>query len=366
MTMPRSLAPLLACVLFAAATLPAPEAQAQSLRPLVYLESDPDGARYVRVMERSYSAFTPTTIVQNLASHPRLNISSAIPVLVRNVTVRNAEYGVNITSPSLVSIDTFNFIDWNGGGGIYGAAIKVNRSVPAATYIQRVFADGREAPDSSYSNSNTDFISIERDSSPVFVRYATGRNFGDAGVDAKSNVALMNVTIDGAHRALRIWSGATLTIANAIINVPQGHEQVWMQHTTSALRYYNVLWCIGSANPSPSDPACTTSPTAIGVDNVTVSQARRQMTALSSNTLSDDSFFATKIDRVVLEYSPDNGSTWRVMATGGSTGRPPLGDLRYRVPFALNSGTYLFRAHFERNGARVGSTTTINEAGASV
>jgi hypothetical protein len=40
--------------------------------------------------------------------------------------------------------------------------------------------------------------------------------------------------------------------------------------------------------------------------------------------------------------------------------------MRYRIPFDLSSGTYLFRAHFERNGARVGATVTINEASQTV
>lgn len=354
---------LLAGALLLAACAGAEDATAQStLRPLVYIESDPGGARYVRVMERGYTAFAPARTLQNLNSSPRINVTGALATLVRNATVRNAEYGVYISGPSLVSIDNLNFIDWNGGGEIYGAAVKVNRSAPAATYVQRVFADGMETPDSSYSHSNTDFIGVERNSAPVYVRYATGRNFGDAGIDAKSNVAAMNVTISGVHRGLRIWSGVTLTITNAIINVPRGHEQVWMQRPTSRLRYYNVLWCVGSNNPSPNDPACTTSPTAIGVDGITLAQARRQMTSYSSNPLAN-SFFASQIDRIVIEYSSNGGSSWRVMASGGAAGRPAYGDTRYRIPFSLASANYLFRVRFERNGARVGDYAVINEAG---
>lgn len=238
--MSRFLAALCASVL-AAGLMTTGAAAQTSLRPLVFIESNLDGSRYVRVMERSYAAFTPSRTIQNLTSSPRINITDASATLIRNVTVRNAEYGVYVSGSGLVSIDNFNFSDWNGGGGIYGAAIKLNRSAPAATYIQRVFADGMEAPDSTYDRSNTDFIGIERNAGPVFVRYATGRNFGDAGVDAKSNVALMNVTIDGAHRGLRAWSNVTITIANGIVNVPAGHEQVWLQGTGSRLRYYNVL-----------------------------------------------------------------------------------------------------------------------------
>ena len=361
--MPGRLSALFASAFFMAACS-APEAGAQStLRPLVYIEADPSGARYVRVLERITSPFTPQRTIQRLASSPRINITNSSRTLVRDVTVSNAEYGVYISGSAPVSIENFNCIGWNGGGEIYGGAIKVNRSQPNATYIQRVFADAMEAPDSSYDRSNTDFIGVERNSAPVYVRYATGRNFGDAGFDAKSNAALMNVTIDGAHRGLRVWSGVTLTIANAIINVPTGHEQVWMQGATSRLRYYNVLWCVGSTDPSPSDPRCATSPTAIGVDGITVSRAREQMTRLSTNTLTSNAFFATQIDRIVVQYSRDGGRTWNAMASGGSAGSAPRGDTRYRIPFSLTSATYLFRAYFERNGARVGSIATVNEAG---
>jgi hypothetical protein len=338
-----------------------------TLRPLVYIETDPNGAPYVRVMERRSNPITPSRTIQNLTSSPRIIISDSQSTLVRNVTVRNARYGVSVSGTGQVSIDTFSYIDWNGEGSIYGGAIKLARPSSAAAYVQRVFADGMEAPDPTYDRSNTDFIGVERNSNPVFVRYATGRNFGDAGVDAKSNVALMSVTINGAHRGLRIWSGVQLTIADSIINVPEGHEQVWFEDATSRLRYHNVLWCVGATTPSPNSSDCSTSPTIIGADKITVTQARAQITALSSNPLpAANSFFATQIDRIVIEYSSNAGATWRAMASGGASGRAPLGDTRYRIPFSLASGTYLFRAYFERNGARVGATAVVNEAGQAV
>jgi len=348
-------------VLLAAAT-----AAAQT-RPIVSIESDPNGTRYVRAVEQVYNAFTPARTIQNLASSPRINITNSRSTLVRNVTVRNARYGVYVSGAGLVSVDNFNYVDWNGEGSIYGGAIKIDRSTEVATYIQRVFADGLEAPDSTYARSNTDFIGIERTSRPVYIRYATGRNFGDAGIDAKSNVALMSVTIQGAHRGLRAWSGVTMTIANAIVNVPTGHEQVWIQGSAARVRYYNVLWCIGSTNPSPNDAACSTRPTAIGVDGISAAQAQQQVVALSANPLPSTSpFFTTHIDRVVVDYSSNGGATWRRMASGGAPGRPPYGDTRYRIPFSLASATYLFRVTFEGNGARVGSPTIVNEAGLSV
>jgi hypothetical protein len=353
--------------LFACIVLSVGEAAAQSsLRPLLYIEADPDGTRYVRVMEPNDFAFAPARRIVNLMNNRRINIRDALATLVRNVTVRNARYGVHIAGPGPVSVDNFTYIDWSGDG-IHGAAVKIDRPTEAVTYIERVFADGMESPDPTYARSNTDFIGIERHSGSVHVRYATGRNFGDAGIDAKSNVALMNVTVDGAHRGLRAWSNVTITIVNAIVNVPAGQEQVWVQGPASRVRYYNVLWCIGSTNASPDDPRCTTAPTAIGAEGVSAAQARRQIVALSANPLPRTSpFFATQIDRIIVEYSRNGGADWQAMVAAGARGRPPCGDTRYRIPFNLASATYLFRARFERNGARVGASATINEAGQSV
>lgn len=352
-----------AITLFAAS--PGPALAQTTLRPIVSIETDPNGTANVRVAEQVYSPFTPAITIENQVGD-RINISSNVRVLVSNVQSRNARYGVYISSASPVSIDRYSFINWEGQGSIYGGAVKVDRSTAATTLVQRAFADGQSAPDASYRVSNTDFIGVERNGASVYVRGATGRHFGDAGVDAKSNVYLMNVTIDGAHRGLRAWSNSRITIVNSIINVPAGHQQVWLSDSTSSIRYYNVLWCVGATNPSPSNSACTTSPTVVSGDKISAAQARLQTVALSSNPLpAMSNFFRTQIDRIVIEYSR-NGGAWQGMVTGGASGHPPVGDTRYRVPFSLSSATYRFRVHFERNGARVGSTITVNEAGQTV
>lgn len=373
--MSRSVIRALSCCIAFGVIACAPEAPAQSGQgrrdtpaqpgppPLVFIESEPNGARYVRVMEATQLAFRPVQSMMNLQSSERINVRDAAATLVRDVVIRNARYGVHVRNASPALIENFSFLDWNGGDGIHGAAIKIDRSGPAPTYIQRVFADGMEEPDASYQRSNTDFIGIERSAGPVFVRYATGRNFGDGGVDAKSDTALMNVTVDGAHRGLRVWDGVTLTIVNSIVNVPDGHEQVWLQDATSRLRYNNVLWCVGSRAPSQEARECSNEPTAIGGEGRT----QEQIVALSSNPLPEmDAFFATHVDRIVVEYSSDGGSNWREMANSGSRGHAPRGDTRFRVPFNLDGATYLFRVQFEYDGARSGRAVTIDEEGRSV
>ena len=344
----------------------APAPAATTLRPIVSIETDPTGAANVRVAEQVYSAFTPAVTVQNLTDD-RIDILSDVPILISNVRGGASRYGISIANHSAVSIDRYRFVNWEGQGSIYGGAIKLDRTGVAPTYVQRVFADAQASPDPSYDICNTDFIGVERNATPLYVRGATGRNFGDGGVDAKSNVYLMNVSIQNVHRGLRVWSNSRITIANSIINVPAGQQHVWLYDSTSSVRYYNVLWCVGATNPSPSDPACGTSPTVVSGDKISSTQARAQIVALSTNPLPAlSNFFRTQIDRIVIEYSRDAGRTWHAMASGGSTGRPPLGDTRYRVPFSLSGYSYLFRVHFERNGARVGSSVVVSETGQTV
>ena len=345
----------------------APLAQS-TLRPIISIETDPNGTANIRVAEQVYVAFRPERTVENLTDD-RLNVVSETPILIRNVRGGNSDYGISISNRSPLSIDNYTFVNWvsSGGRDVYGAAIKVRRARSAPIYVQRVFGDGQQAPDPSYRRSNTDFIGVERNAAPVYVRGATGRGFGDAGVDAKSDVYLMNITIDGAHRGLRAWDHTRITIANSIINVPPGHEQVWLEDDTASVRYYNVLWCIGARLPSPSGSDCTTRPTAIGAENISAAAVREQIVALGDNPLPATSgFFRTRIDRVVVEYSRDGGRNWRTMAASGGPGRPPLGDMRYPAPFRLAGGAYLFRVHFERNGAPIGASVIVNEAGQAV
>jgi hypothetical protein len=282
--------------------------------------------------------------------------------------VTSDKYGAHIVGSGQVSIYDFSSVGWNGGGSIHGAAIKIERSSAAPTYIQRVFADEQQQPDPTYNLRNVDFLGVETDSSPIYVRGATGRNVSDGGVDTKSTgVALMNVTLSGANRGLRAWDDVEITIVNSIINVSPTFAQAWVYDNTSTIRYYNVLWCIGATDPTPTDPNCTANPTVVEDDNVSGSNLDR-MVALASNPLPALSpFFATQIDQIVVEYSTNNGASWQAMTlpNAGGGGLPaPVGDTRYRIPLNLNSANYVFRASVRQGGNIVGTySVTRNEAG---
>jgi hypothetical protein len=123
-----------------------------------------------------------------------------------------------------------------------------------------------------------------------------------------------------------------------------------------------------SANPSPSDPNCRTSPWVVEGDDMPLSEAQSRFTQLQSNPLPGiSSFFATSIDEIVVEYSADTGRTWTTLSlpnTGGP-GSAPIGDPRYRLPLNLGDADYLFRASYRKTGGKVGATSgIIDETGA--
>src|SRR5262249_48082356 len=132
----------------------------------------------------------------------------------------------------------------------------------------------------------TDFLGVEGNSGPIYMRGATGRNFGDAGVDTKSTaVYLMNVTLNSGHRMLRAWDGAEIILANAIVNRPNNPDasHAWLYDNTATVRYYNVLWCTGASDPHPGDPACGSSPTVVEGETISETEAMARMIPLSTN-----------------------------------------------------------------------------------
>jgi len=332
----------------------------------MFIERDPDGTAYVRVVEQIFNPFAPQRTFANVGSLPDIDGSQS--TAITNAHVTNDKYGAHIVGSGQVSIYDFSSVGFDGGGSIHGAAIKIERSSAAPTYIQRVFADEQQQPDPTYTIRNVDFLGVETDSSPIYVRGATGRNVSDGGVDTKSTgTSLMNVTLSGANRGLRAWDGVEITIVNSIINVSPTFAQAWVYDNTSTIRYYNVLWCIGATDPTPTDPNCTPNPTVVEDDNVSGSNLDR-MVALASNPLPGLSpFFATQIDQIVVEYSTNNGASWQTMTVpnAGGGGLPaPVGDTRYRIPLNLNSANYVFRASVLQGGNMVGTySVTRNEAG---
>ena len=347
-----------------------------ALRPELRIERDADGSAHLRVTEQSFSPFdgtAPAGTIRNrhFGPAPGTNnvIEGAASVLIADVVVRRMKHGLTLQQSGTVSISDYTYSGFAGDGSIFGAAIKLGdngRPTDGPTYIQRVLADGAQKPDASYKVSNTDFLGVEENSGPVFVRDVTARNFGDAGVDSKSSpLYIMNATLESAHRMVRAWPGVEIYLVNTIINAPPEHSQVWMYDATSTISHFNTLWCVGAVEPSAASPDCRATPEAIESDTTTRSKAAARIVRLSANPLPGiNPLFRTAMDEIVVEYSKDNGETWTMLPllNAGGPGSPPVGDTRYRIALDLDDGAFQFRARYRLNGADTGEMSVpINE-----
>jgi hypothetical protein len=355
-----------------------PPSSLTGVQPKLYVERDADGTAYLRVEEEAVdvlgAAVQRVIADQVMGPAPGSNtvIEGAAPTRIANVDAVQMKYGLTMQASAQVEIYDYTYRQFDGGGSIFGAAMKLgdnDRPTNGSTYIQRVVADGMQQADSSYKVSNTDFLGVEEDSGPIYMRDVTGRNFGDAGVDTKSNqVYIMNATLSGVHRGLRAWPGVEIIVVNSIINPAAGHSQGWVYDGTSTIRYYNTLWCENSANPSKDDPSCSANPRLMEGETINASVAQARFIPLSSNPLPGVSpFFRTQIDEVYAEYSSNGGQSWTklAIANAGGPGTPPVGDTRYKIPLNLNAGDYLFRVQYKKDGAAVGSASqAVDEAGA--
>jgi hypothetical protein len=346
---------------------------------VVFIERDASGAAFVRVQEQAWSPFDAAPAQATLADRqlgpaPGSNnvIEGPQTTFIKNIDVVQMKHGLTLQASAMVDIYDYTYTQFDGAGAIYGAAIKLGdngRPTNGPTYIQRVVADGMQAPDATYKISNNDFLGVETDSGEIYLRDVTGKNFGDAGVDTKSTqVYIMNATLSNAHRMVRAWPNVEIILVNSIINAAPGHAQGWVYDGSSTIRYYNTLWCVNAA--APSKASCTSSPTVVEGETISASEAASRFIALQSNPLPGISpFFKTDIEEIVVEYSADGGTSWQAMAlaNAGAAGSAPVGDTRYAIPFDLDGGDYRFRAFYKKLGVKVGETSAaVNEAGGTV
>lgn len=291
-------------------------------------------------------------------------------VLVEGLKTTRLKYGLQVLDTPRVAVYNFSYDQFDGGGQIHGGAIKVgnnDRPITGPLFVQTAYADGRQQPDGSYRVSNTDFLGVERKNAPVYLRNATGKNFGDAGVDSKGQkVYLMNATLESGHRMVRAWGGAEIILVNSIVNAAPGRTQIWISDQNATVRYHNTLWCDGADKPSASHPNCRADPWRIEGDRISKEEAAKRVIPLFDNPLPGESpFFATRIDRLEVEYSIDGGP-WLALdlPNTGGMGKAPVGDLRWRVPLDLNTGAYRFRARFSLGGKAVGEPSQpVDEQG---
>jgi len=256
--------------LAASAAAPAPEtppraeavAAANAYRPTLLLECDEANRAFLRLEETRFDPFAPRKadrIVRDRKAGPDPGKSFVLggteTVAVEGLRSTRMKYGLQLMNTPTVSVYDFTYFQFDGGGQIYGGALKLGnnrRPTTGVTYVQRVYANGKQEPDGSYKRSNTDFIGVEANNAPLYARNVTGRNFGDAGVDAKAKVYLMNATLDGAHRVLRAWGAGEIILVNSIINAAPGEPRCGCR---MAARPSNTTTCCGATAPMRPAPA---------------------------------------------------------------------------------------------------------------
>lgn len=256
-----------------------------------------------------------------------------ISTLIEALTVDGAKYGVRLEGSGETIIRNLSFTALDTPDGYGGAVLVGADDAPSRgrTFIVNAFADAGVPPLDSYDDANSDFLSSERGNAPVLARFVTARNFADAMIDAKSPVVIGNASLSSAHRALRVWSGQWVLIANAEVTVPPGRSLIWLDGDGATVMYHNVLWN-GAPEPDPE---------LIEGEGTVVRLPADPLAALAP-------MFAPEIHGVTLEFSGDCGGGWQTLATLGGDGAlagdvrlaaeiPAAGHVRAQV--ALADGT---------------------------
>lgn len=214
------------------APAPSPPARASN-GPSLSLERDAAGKVFVRLTEGRFDPFAgkePDRRLDDRKAGPdpgkSFILSGPQTVAIDGLAVKGLKYGLQLLETPTIWVKNYTYTRVDGGDEIYGGAVKLgnnNRPTTGITYLQEVTADGEQQPDGSYKDRNTDFIGVEANNAPLYLRNITGRNFGDAGVDAKAKVYIQNATLENAHRIMRAWGGGEIILVNSIVNAAPGH-----------------------------------------------------------------------------------------------------------------------------------------------
>jgi Ca2+-binding RTX toxin-like protein len=268
-------------------------------------------------------------------------------VLIENVSVSDAFYGIVHTGSTNDRVENFNFRNVQDDP-LYGAALFRTDSDQGGLSYLRVYADGGVSPmedESGYSQTNTDFFNsrLEPENTStneyVMMRDVTAKNFSDSLFDTKSTVYIMNATLENAFRLLRPWRNTEIVLVNCEVNLgPEGSEYVFFNNYSGKIRYYNTTWD-GESRPNYNN---------ISYQNIDsrdfVNVYKNNIIELDSNPLAGFSdFFAVDTNRYRAQVSV-NGDVWRELALpeDGWLGRH-IGDTAVELP-DLGNGVYRVRS----------------------
>lgn len=162
---------------------------------------------------------------------------------VVGLAVTGRKYGVSLDGTGDVLIKNFSFIDRRSMDR-FGAGLILGSKTPThgVTYLSNAYIDLKEPrPNPDYNLANNEAISVERGNGMLNVRQAVLIGAEEAGLDNKGDVTMDGVFIASGHRPVRVWSGASLVLANSIVLALPGFGGFWFGggETSARLDYFN-------------------------------------------------------------------------------------------------------------------------------
>jgi len=174
---------------------------------------------------------------------------------VVNLTVRQRKYGVSLDGTGEVLIKNFVFLG-RRSKDIYGSGLILGQKEASKgeTFLSNAWIDLEESgPNPDYKRANNEAITVERGNGRLNVRRAVLIGAEESGLDNKGNVRMDASFIASGHRPVRIWTGASLVIANSTVLAYPGFGGFWFGggEGVAQLDYYNCRF--GRVGDRPED-----------------------------------------------------------------------------------------------------------------
>ena len=136
-----------------------------------------------------------------------------------NLAVRERKYGVSLDGTGDVLIKNYTF-DRRSSDDIYGSGLILGQKAATRgeTWVSNAWIDLKEnGPLADYKRANNEAITVEHGNAALNVRKAALLGGAESGLDNKGQVRMDAVFIASGHRPVRVWKGASLVLANAIV-----------------------------------------------------------------------------------------------------------------------------------------------------
>lgn len=159
------------------------------------------------------------------------------------LSVWRRKYGVSLDDTGDILIKNYSFT-YRHSMDAFGSGLLIGQKSPTRgeVWLSNAYIDLKEAgPDPDYLAANNEAVTVERESKAVNIRRAVLVGAQESGLDNKGEVRMDAAFIASGHRSLRVWSGASLTLANSIVLAFPGYHGVWFGGGggLARLSYYN-------------------------------------------------------------------------------------------------------------------------------